>query len=389
MKSTNILIVFPVLILGFGCIGAFASEELPIGEATPIGVVGGVTYLATLHEPCPAEASFEIKSKAENVYKTIADLTFPAAENYYAGVSPNGKYFYIAAEKDSATSGTDCENSLYIYEFGKDEPVLEHTDVNYDILETNFGTRFSWERGKLYYVVSSSTGGLGAISYEADPQTGEVNARLPDRPPISEQAFQELEHLRSKGYPVYDKNVTICTGITSPSDGEFVVLRTGDEKDRVVEFYVAAGGTPEYENGAVVFRDWEMPVGVRINEEGDSTVVVYDVLGCVYNKTLEEPIELSESEIETLGSLRARGFPVYDNNVTYIEYFDYPNVDEFYELHTRDDEDTVVQFFVDAGGTPEHKEGFAVFNDWDMPIYIAGQGPYAKLTIIYYGPPSV
>lgn len=226
-------------------------------------------------------------------------------------------------------------------------------------------------------------GGTVTNTSEETPAGEEGTATLDDF------TVQEMKRLRSGGYPVYDRNVTICSGVTSPSLGECVILETCDGKDKVVEFYVAAGGTPEYEEDDVVFRDWKIPVGVRINEEGDGTVVVYDVLGCVYNNAMEEPIELSEGEIETLESLRARGFPVYDKNVTYIEYFDYPNVDEFYELHTRDDEDTVVQFFVDAGGTPEHKEGFAVFNDWDMPIYIAGQGPYEKLTIIYYGPPSV
>jgi hypothetical protein len=134
--------------------------------------------------------------------------------------------------------------------------------------------------------------------------------------PLSDYEIKKMEELRSVGYPVYDKNVTTCSGVTSPSNGEFVILRTADEKDRVVEFYVEAGGTPDYyENGTeiyrdwggppdvetyeedyglgyeeeevVLFRDWEMPVGVRASRDGDGTEVIYDVLGDVFSVETE------------------------------------------------------------------------------------------------------
>jgi len=104
--------------------------------------------------------------------------------------------------------------------------------------------------------------------------------------PLSDYSVQKMESLRSEGYPVYDKNVTDCAGVTSPSLGECIILETNDGKDKVIEFYVAAGGTPEeYENDTVVFRDWKMPVGVRAPylTEGEGTAVIYDILGDAYN----------------------------------------------------------------------------------------------------------
>jgi hypothetical protein len=179
MRNTVILII--TLITA----GAFASEELPPGETTPIGEVGGVTYLAMVHEPDPAGASFEIKTEKAGVYETKAELTVPAADSYYAGVSPDGKYYFVAGETGLVTFETDPKNFLYIYAFGKDEPVLGYTSDDYNTRGTRFARGeaiFTWEGGKLYYVVLPGPGGgLGAISYEADPQTGEVNARLPER----------------------------------------------------------------------------------------------------------------------------------------------------------------------------------------------------------------
>jgi hypothetical protein len=104
--------------------------------------------------------------------------------------------------------------------------------------------------------------------------------------PLSEYTIQEMEHLRSIGYPVYDKNVTICTGVTESFGSEYIFLKTADEKEEVVDFYVAAGGTPEYENGATVFRDWEMPIAVSASREG-GTGVIYDVLGDVFSDETE------------------------------------------------------------------------------------------------------
>jgi hypothetical protein len=104
--------------------------------------------------------------------------------------------------------------------------------------------------------------------------------------PLSDFTLQEMEHLRSMGYPVYDKNVTICTGVTESFGSEYIFLKTDDEKEEVVDFYVAAGGTPEYENGTAVFRDWETPVAVSASREG-GTGVIYDVLGDVFSDETE------------------------------------------------------------------------------------------------------
>jgi len=152
-----------------------------------------------------------------------------------------------------------------------------------------------------------------------------------------------MESLMSAGYPVYDKNVTMCSGVTSPSLGEFVLLETSDGKEKVIEFYVAAGGTPEeHESGAVVFKDWKMPVGVRVPYMADSgTAIMYDVLGCMYLSDvdeIEETVELSEDEIETLESLHTCGCPVYDKNIIYVEYiYSESSGNEFYSLRTLDD----------------------------------------------------
>ncbi|UCE26657.1 MAG: hypothetical protein JSW52_09955 [Candidatus Coatesbacteria bacterium] len=80
MKAINVLIIFPILILGFAWSCAFASEKLQIGETPPIGEVGGITYPAAPHEPGSYGASFEIRTKTGSVYETVAELTAPAAE---------------------------------------------------------------------------------------------------------------------------------------------------------------------------------------------------------------------------------------------------------------------------------------------------------------------
>jgi|GEM_PF-2440371 len=104
--------------------------------------------------------------------------------------------------------------------------------------------------------------------------------------PLSEYAFLLMEHLRSLGYPVYDKNIIFCSGVTVPLGREFIILGTDDEREEVIGFYVAAGGTPEYDNGAVVFRDWGMPITVSASREG-GTGVIYDVLGDVFSDETE------------------------------------------------------------------------------------------------------
>ncbi|UCE26656.1 MAG: hypothetical protein JSW52_09950 [Candidatus Coatesbacteria bacterium] len=130
--------------------------------------------------------------------------------------------------------------------------------------------------------------------------------------PLSEYAFLLMEYLRSMGYPVYDKNIFFCSAVIEPFGPEYIILGTGDEKDEVVSFYVAAGGTLEYyesgtatyrvwggptdvethdeddglnydEEEVVLFRDWEMPVGVLASRDGKGTEVIYDFLGDVFS----------------------------------------------------------------------------------------------------------
>ncbi|UCE26655.1 MAG: hypothetical protein JSW52_09945 [Candidatus Coatesbacteria bacterium] len=141
---------------------------------------------------------------------------------------------------------------------------------------------------------------------EETPANEEVTGTLDDF------TIQEMERLKSKGYPVYNKNIIFCSGVTEAFGPEYIVLETGDEKDEVVNFYVAAGGKPDYyetgtdiyrvwggppdvethdedddlsydEEEVVLFRDWEMPVGVRASREGEGTEVIYDVLGDVFS----------------------------------------------------------------------------------------------------------
>jgi hypothetical protein len=170
-----------IIIIGMVIVtAAFASEELQPGETTPIGEVGSVTYLASPHEPDPAGTSFEIKTEAGNVYETVAELTVPAADTYYAGVSPDGKYYFVAGDTGFDVSEYDPVHFLYIYDADTAERVLDGTGeiIDGDVYEFAW-QGFAWSNGKLYTIaVIPNITDL----YEADPATGNVERIMVEHP---------------------------------------------------------------------------------------------------------------------------------------------------------------------------------------------------------------
>jgi hypothetical protein len=147
------------------------TPEVQVGENTPIGEVGGVTYLAMPHEPDPAGTSFEIKTKAENVYETIAELTVPAADTYYAGVSPDGKYFYVAGDNALLGSANDPYQFLYLYDAVKAERVIGWNGYIFDEFAWLAWLAFTWNNSKLYAITAIP---FKTDLYEADPATGNM-----------------------------------------------------------------------------------------------------------------------------------------------------------------------------------------------------------------------
>ncbi|UCE26654.1 MAG: hypothetical protein JSW52_09940, partial [Candidatus Coatesbacteria bacterium] len=153
---------------------ALSSGELPIGEMTPIGEVGGVTYLATPHEPDPAGTSFEINTKAGNIYEKIAELVVPAADDYYAGVSPDGEYYFVAGDNEPLGPYEPIQ-FFYVYKKGNAEPAVVSTSV----IDGFCAWEFAWSSDKLYAVANIGSETLqGDILYEIDSVAGTVKGIL-------------------------------------------------------------------------------------------------------------------------------------------------------------------------------------------------------------------
>lgn len=140
--------------------GAGAADDIDMGT------VNGATYYAEVSQsPSVDTVCYKILQQVMDERKVINEVLVPVVDRYYAGVSPDGLYFYVSGENEPE-SDSGLAQFLYIYELGTAERVLLSV---YEI-EIGFSRTFAWVDCKLYTAASF----FGGTAYEADPKTGAV-----------------------------------------------------------------------------------------------------------------------------------------------------------------------------------------------------------------------
>jgi len=136
-------------------------------EVIDMGEAGGYRYFAKPVRATGEALSGEVIREKPGETEVVAEVNVPLVDSYYAGVSADGKYFYLAGQVEECGE-FDVGQFIYLYNMGDPaEPAVKFvTDYG---APPNLG-QFEFIDGRLYAVQEFYSSTL----IEIDPGTGAV-----------------------------------------------------------------------------------------------------------------------------------------------------------------------------------------------------------------------